>query len=55
MPGVMQSEFEGNTLSLRVTGDMRPLLSALSGSEMTDLVVETVTLEDVFSALYKES
>ena len=55
MPGVVSSSREGETLSLRVTGDMRPLLSAIAGANIADLVVEPVSLEDVFASLYRES
>lgn len=55
VPGVASAERAGDGWSLRVQGDLSPLLAAIAGFELADIVIEPVRLEDVFVAMYRNS
>jgi len=53
-PGVEDVAIDGQTLSCTVRGDFQPLLSALRGSEVTNLVSREPSLEELFLSYYRE-
>ena len=52
LPGLRGVQRRGDSLTLQVTGDLRPLLSRLAGSDLQDLRIEDPSLEEVFLEFY---
>jgi ABC-2 type transport system ATP-binding protein len=54
VPGVsMLSQSDGTRVTLQVEGDMEPLVKALAGLPVGDLVTEHPSLEEIFLAYYE--
>ncbi|TAN24848.1 MAG: ABC transporter ATP-binding protein [Actinomycetota bacterium] len=54
VPGVATLQSAGRTVSLQLTGPVKPLLEALAASEITELVSREPSLEELFLSLYGE-
>lgn len=52
VPGVRALTVQGHRLRCEVVGPLPPVLAALSHAEVTDLVIEKASLEEVFLAHY---
>ena len=54
IPGVARSEMNGRELELWVRGDLNPVLRALAGAQVADIVFPAAQLEDIFLAYYQD-
>ncbi|MDE3065286.1 MAG: ABC transporter ATP-binding protein [Acidobacteriota bacterium] len=52
LPNVQHVAANGRTLHLEVTGDLNPLVAALSSRELEDLSVRELSLEELFLSFY---
>ena len=55
VPGVSDVTHQGDTLSLRLSGDFDPLLHAIDGHYVVDMAVNKPSLEEIFLAYYGNS
>ncbi|MEP7292532.1 MAG: ABC transporter ATP-binding protein [Chloroflexota bacterium] len=55
VPGVIGASAEGNLIKLQLSGDFDPLLRALSGAYIEDIVVQEPTLEEIFLKFYSDT
>lgn len=53
LAGVERTEFEGEEARLWIRGDINPVLRALAGVNVADLVFPEAELEDIFMAYYR--
>lgn len=54
VPGVIELRRSDPTWSFKVQGDLGPLIKAIAGYGVADIVIEPVSLEDVFFSLYQD-
>ena len=53
IPGVTRGELQGSEMTLWVQGNVNPLLQALAGVQVEDVVFPAAELEDIFLAYYQ--
>ena len=53
VPGVSEVAVSAGRLECALEGDPRPLLAAIAGAEVLDMLIEPARLEDAFLELYE--